>query len=581
MVNEVILVQTDSFGQCIIFKLYVFLRPMLKKILIQNYAIIDYLEIAVPHGLNIITGETGAGKSILLGALGLIMGKRADSKVLHDQNRKCIVEADFDIGAYNLKSFFEQEELDYEDALVIRREIAPGGKSRGFINDTPVNLDQLQQLTDKLIVIHQQFDMLDIQRPSFQLDVIDALAENKDLLEAYKISFRQFQALRKQLSELNQRNEASKNEADYLEFQLEELDKLNLKSGEQEESEQLLNKLSAAEDIKRITGSVAHSIEESEMSVTGQLREMMQQLDQIRHVDEVIDAMYQRLDVVYNELSDIAGESAAIAENTEFDEVLIATISERLNQIYRMLKKHNKADADALIHYHGEIKAKLKNLTGIEDDIKRIEKEIQDSSARIESLAQNISERRQNVTSHFEEKINEGIRQLGMEHGSIRVEVKRLSEYNATGIDEVSFLFAPNKGSKFQALKDIASGGEISRLTLCIKAHIAGTMTLPTLIFDEIDTGVSGEIARKMGSLLRELSLKHQVIAISHAPQIAATADTQFFVYKKTTDDRTVTDIRMLNPEERMFEIARMLSGDPPTPSALANAGELLGFQAN
>jgi DNA repair protein RecN (Recombination protein N) len=553
---------------------------MLKKIQIQNYAIIDHLEMLMPPGLNVITGETGAGKSILLGALGLVMGKRADSKVLFDQDRKCIVEAEFGIESYKLQDFFDQEGLDYDDDLIIRREIAPGGKSRAFINDTPVNLDQLQQLTEKLVVIHQQFDMLDIQRPAFQLEVIDALAGNNERIPEYRRKYKELQQLKKKLEELIQRNQASRNEADYIEFQLEELEKLNFQHGEQEVAEQLLNRLSAAEDIKRITGSVAHIIEDAEIPVSGQLRTLMQQLDQIKHVDDRLENLYQRLDGCYEELSDIAGEAADLAENTEYDEALISSTSDRLNQIYRMLKKHNQQDLEALLIFTNNLRNSFSLLAGLEDEIKKVENQIGHLQSELESLANILSQNRHGVTGGFEQKINEGIRQLGMEHGSIQVAIKQLNDMTSNGKDDLSLMFAPNKGSKFQPLKDIASGGEISRLTLCIKAFLAGSMTLPTLIFDEIDTGVSGEIAKKMASLLYQLSQKHQVITISHAPQIAAGADHQFFVFKKISGHRTTTDIRILNTDERIIEIAKMLSGDPPTNTAIANARELIGTES-
>mgnify|MGYP001212068086 CR=1 FL=1 len=550
---------------------------MLKKIQIQNYAIIDHLEMLMPPGLNVITGETGAGKSILLGALGLVMGKRADSKVLFDQDRKCIVEAEFGIENYKLQEFFEQEGLDYDDDLIIRREIAPGGKSRAFINDTPVNLDQLQVLTEKLVVIHQQFDMLDIQRPAFQLEVIDALAGNNEHLTEYRNKYRDLLQFKKKKEELVQRNQASRNEADYIEFQLEELEKLNFQQGEQDTAEQLLDRLSAAEDIKRITGSLAHVIEDAEISVAGQLRTLMQQLDQIKHVDDRLESLYQRLDNCYEELSDIAGDAADLAENTEYDEALINSTSERLNQLYKMLKKHNQQDLEALLLYRDELRNSFSQLAGLEDEIRKVENQITHLQSELESLANILSQNRHAVIGVFEQKINEGIHQLGMEHGSIQVAIKPLNNLTINGKDDVSLMFAPNKGSKFKPLKDIASGGEISRLTLCIKAFLAGSMTLPTLIFDEIDTGVSGEIAKKMASLLSQLSQKHQVVTISHAPQIAAGADNQFYVFKKNSEHRTTTDIRILNTEERITEIAKMLSGDPPTTAAITNARELIG----
>lgn len=549
---------------------------MLQRIFIQNYAIIDHLDLNIPEGLNIITGETGAGKSILLGALGLIMGKRADSKVLYDQERKCIVEAEFDISEYNLKPFFEQEELDYYTELTLRREIAPGGKSRAFINDTPVTLEQIQQLTENLVVIHQQFDMLDIQKPALQLEILDALADNATLLAEYRAIYRKVLQLRKELEQLRQKQHSIKNEYEFLSFQVEELDNLALKEGELEEIEHQLALLNAAEEIKKITLNITNTLEESEISVNAAIRTLMHQLESISHLGQEYESMKNRLHAAYEELADIAKEAGNMAENTEYDPKQIEHLQERLNHIYRLLKKHGKTDGIGLIALHQELRAQLTATGNIEVIIADTEKALQLAENELKQLAEKLHLRRKAVIADFEKNINAGIRQLGMEYAGIQISLEKAKSEGPSGIDEVTYLFASNKGSRFLPLKDIASGGEISRLTLCIKSFVAGVMTLPTLIFDEIDTGVSGEIARKMGNLLANLAEKHQVVAISHAPQIAAKASTQFFVYKKVAGDRTITAIRKLEPEERKYEIAKMLSGDPPTETALANAAELL-----
>ncbi|MBK9257080.1 MAG: DNA repair protein RecN [Saprospiraceae bacterium] len=549
---------------------------MLKKIEIQNYAIIDRVEIEFPLGLNIITGETGAGKSILLGALGLIMGKRADTKVLYDQERKCYVEATFDIKQYALQNFFASEGLDYDDELIIRREIAPGGKSRAFINDSPVTLDLLQQLSDSLIDIHQQFDLLDIHRPAFQLEVIDALAGNQDLLSNYKNQFKKYRQTQKKLAECTEKQKSAQQESDFLAFQMEEFEKLNPVAGELDEKEQLLKRLTAAEDIKKITGLLSHRLDEDEMSVSGQLRELIQQTDHIKDIDSRYMALYDRLTSLYEEVSDLAREAADIADSTEYDAEMISVISERLNQIYRLLKKHSLRDMQELLEYRDNLQLKLDSFGDLTNEIVKLNTELTAIQSELESLAQQLSQKRKSVTSSFEKNVHDLLVQLAMEHAYIQVKCNESNDFTPTGKDEIIWMFAPNKGSAFLPLKDIASGGEISRLTLCIKSLVANAITLPTLIFDEIDTGVSGEVALKMGVLLSGLAKKHQVISITHSPQIAAKADHQFFVYKSEKEHRTVTGLKKLNHEERIQELAKMLSGDPPTPSAIANAKELL-----
>lgn len=551
---------------------------MLRKIEIQNYAIIDRLEIAFPDGLTIITGETGAGKSILLGALGLIMGKRADTKVLYDQERKCYVEATFDITAYQLHDYFTEEGLDYSDELLIRREIAPGGKSRAFVNDSPVTLDVLQTLTEGLIDIHQQFDTLDIQKPSFQLQMIDALAGNKSLLETYQNQYRSYRQAIRKLDELREKNRNANQEIEFLSFQMNEFNQAELKQGEQVDLENLLQKLTSAEDIKKNTTLLVHGLEEDESAIIGQLQLLSNQFSTIRHLDKSYEDVYDRLLSVREELADIAKEASFMADATEYDEEAIHQTNTRLNLIYRLQKKHHISDLDELLQVEASIQKKLDSFSDLTNEIETLESQCVQKETELRTLASQLSEKRHKVMPDFENNIHDLLVSLSMEHAYIKIKSSTLKELSPTGLDDVSILFAPNKGSEFLPLKDTASGGEMSRLTLCVKSLVAGAITLPTLIFDEIDAGVSGDVAQKMGVILANLSKKHQIITITHSPQIAAKAQSHFWVYKSDTDARTVTAMRELSIEDRVTEIAKMLSGNPPTEAAKANAKELIGI---
>ena len=551
---------------------------MLKKIEIQNYAIIEKLEITFPDGLTIITGETGAGKSILLGALGLIMGKRADTKVLYDQEKKCYVEAVFDIADYHLREYFTSESLDYSDELIIRREIAPGGKSRAFINDTPVTLDVLQTLTEDLIDIHQQFDMLDIQKPGLQLQMLDALAGNKLLFDSYVHLFRLYRQSIRKLEALKEKNKQAEQEIEFLNFQMKEFSEAELKDREQDELENLLQKLSSAEDIKRNSDMLVHGLEEDENAIIGQLQVFAGQFADISDLDIKYHEIYQRLISVREELSDIAREASRISDVTEYDEEAIHVTNARLSLIYRLQKKHHVTTMSELLKIESGIREKLESYSDLTNEIADVQNQCLKKEEELRKLGTELSVNRTKVIPSFEKSVHDLLASLSMEHAFIKVQMSKLNTVGASGLDEVSMLFAPNKGSIFLPLKDIASGGEMSRLTLCVKSLVAGAVTLPTLVFDEIDAGVSGEVARKMGQILADLSENHQVICITHSPQIAARADVHLWVYKSDTDARTITSMRQLNMHDRVTEIAKMLSGNPPTETAKANAKELIGI---
>ncbi|MFZ1581162.1 MAG: DNA repair protein RecN [Saprospiraceae bacterium] len=550
---------------------------MLRKLEIQNYAIIDKLEIDFPTGLTIITGETGAGKSILLGALGLIMGKRADTKVLFDQERKCFVEATFAIADYQLHEYFTEEGLDYDDELIIRREIAPGGKSRAYINDSPITLDILTTLTENLIDIHQQFDTLDIQKPVFQLRIIDALAGNKNVLEQYSNLYKDYRQTCQKLELLKEENRNAQQEVEFLNFQIAEFDQADLKPNEQDELEMQLQKLTSAEDIIKNCSAIVQAVEEGENAILGQLQFISNQFGSIKNLDKNFSDIYDRLLSVREELMDISKDASRISDSTEYDAAAIETTTTRLNIINRLQKKHGVTTMDDLLKTQAEIKDKLDKFGDLTSDIENLELEISKKERSLKELAQVLSQARKKVIPSLEKDVHNLLTDLSMNHAYIKVQTGVLSSFSNSGLDDISILFAPNKGSDFLPLKDTASGGEMSRLTLIIKSLVAGALTLPTLIFDEIDAGVSGDIAGKMGEILNNLANKHQIIAITHSPQIAAKAMSHYWVYKNDTESRTVTAMRQLDQGERVYEIAKMLSGNPPTEAAKANARELIG----
>jgi len=549
---------------------------MIQSLDIKNYALITSLRVDFSKGLTIITGETGAGKSILLGALGLIMGKRADTKVLFNPEEKCVVEAKFNIKNYSLQAYFEENDLDFEEELLIRREISPAGKSRAFVNDTPVNLSVLQELSDNLLDLHQQFDMLDIHKVSFQVRMVDALADHKTLLASYEQTYKEWQKKKSALQNLIQNQNQKNQELDFLQYQIKEFDEAKLQEGELEELESQLEILNSAEDIKRVSTLFYHSLDESDNSITNRLRELIRESNSLSEVDQRFGDMQQRLTQAIEEMRDIAQTCEQIADSTEHEPKLIEKIQDRLSLIYRLMKKHHTNSYPELIEIHQNLVSKLKGITGGDQEIALLQSEIKELEAALANMAEDISKNRKSVIPNFESQIHQLLAQLGMENAKIQISCTPAPQYGPTGKDVIEYLFAPNKGSAFLPLKDIASGGEISRLTLCIKSLVAAAIPLPTLIFDEIDTGISGEVAYKMGKILSHLADDHQIISITHAPQIAAQADLHYFVYKQDTPERTVTAVRSLRGEDRIQELAKMLSGNPPSKSAIENAKELI-----
>ncbi len=549
---------------------------MVQRLYIKNYAIIDELAIDFADGLTIITGETGAGKSILLGALGLIMGKRADTKSLYVEEEKCVVEAYFSIGRYELRSFFEAEDIDYDEELVIRREITPSGKSRAFVNDTPTTLKVLQALTGELVDLHQQFDTLDINSMSFQLKMVDALANNKELLRSYRQGYQKYQADKKELAERRKLDEQGRKEVDFIEFQLNEFNEAELVAGEQEELEDELSRLTNAEDIKQTLHEVYQSLSERETSIIGQLDQLQSALQQVSDFDQELRKLQERFDSLLLELNDLAGEFEQIGEDTEHDPERIQEVQSRLDLIYRLQNKHSVATVEELLNIQETLQRQLATYQDLSDGIYQLEARIEEREAQLVKLAESLSERRKSVVDAFSKQVEDMLAQLAMPHARIDVQFSVMQDLGPNGWDEVRFLFAANKGSRLQEIKDVASGGELSRLALVIKSLVASAIPLPSLIFDEIDSGISGDVALKMGTILRKLSNEHQVITITHSPQIASRADRHYFVFKDIKEDRTVTQVRLLEEEARIQAIATMLSQDPPSASAIENAKELL-----
>lgn len=549
---------------------------MIQRLLINNYALIEELEIDFSEGLTIITGETGAGKSILLGALGLIMGNRADTKVFYHHDKKCIVEGFFEISRYGLKAFFDEHDIDYDDEIVIRRELTPAGKSRSFVNDTPVNLKTLGQLTGAIIDLHQQFDTLDIHNVSFQMRMMDSLAGNFKLLEKYQKEFFKYQKNQRQLNDLVDRNQSAATEIDFLNFQLQEFNDAELMPNEDKSMEKELARLTNAEDIKKTLGQAYQLMNDDEASVIGQLEKVSFALADVKDYHPDVAKIYERYEGILMELRDVSADFEKVADDTEYDGERIVELQERLDLIYKLQNKHRVKSVVELLEIQENLQTKLKGFGDLSEDIERLQKEMAEQEIQLSKHAETLRKKRLGVTKGFEKKVDAMLTQLSMPHARLQVEVRELDTLNSTGKDEVNFLFASNKGSKFLPLKNVASGGELSRLTLCTKSLVADAIPLPTLIFDEIDTGISGEVALRMGKILQELSGRHQVVSITHSPQIAVKADTHYFIYKKETKDRTTTKVKKLTMEERIRAVATMLSGNPPSSSAIENAKELL-----
>ena len=552
---------------------------MLQRLSIKNYALIDRLEMNFSGKMNIITGETGAGKSIILGGLSLMLGQRAESKSLFDPTQKCVVECTFNIEGYQLQNFFETNELDYEPQTIVRREITPSGKSRAFINDTPVTLPQLKELTEQLVSLHAQHQTLHLYDANYHLFIIDTLANHEALLNDYKQKFKEFQKNKRQIAELETQYEQLQKDIDYVQFQLSELDEAAIDNpNEQDTLEKEQHQLDHAETIKRLIAESTFALEEQEMSIVQQLKTVKSAIAEATRYMPELEELLNRLDSVAIELSDISTELSRTEDTLMLDPQRIEEINERLNILYRLQKKHRVATLAELMTIHADLASRNQSVDYLANQIEKLKKNLNQQQQKLLQLANQISANRIAQFAVLEQRIAEGLTQVGMPNARVKADHQTLApdRLSPDGIDQIQLLFAPNKGSQFSELRRVASGGELSRLMLCIQSMIAARIALPTLIFDEIDTGISGEVALKVGAVLQNLGTNHQIICITHLPQIASKGEAHFFVYKDESTDRTISRIKPLNANERITEVAKMLSGNPPTQAAIENARVLL-----
>ena len=551
---------------------------MLKRLAIKNYALIDNLDISFSEELNIMTGETGAGKSIILGALSLILGQRAESKYFFNQQKKCIIEGIFLVNGFQLNEFFAENDLDYDLETVLRREISSDGKTRAFINDTPVHLSTLKKLGEKLIDVHSQHATLEINDEDFQLLVIDTVAGNQNLLNNYREVFKSFKKAQTQLKDLISQSEKSKSDLDYFQFQLDELEKANLTQGEQTELEQELDSLTHAEDIKKSLMSSISVLSENEPSVIVQIKEAAANLANAEKYNPEISSLTERLNSCLIEVKDILSEIERIEQSSLINELRLQEVSDRIDLIYSLQKKHRAASDIELIAIRDEISQKLNSILFADEDIEKLKVEVDNHYKKVLDLSVQLGKSRTECIPKVEMQVMNTLTQIGMPNAVLQVVNDTLPEgkFDLNGNNQIRFLFSANKGQSPLPMNKVASGGELSRLMLSIKSLIAVHTALPTIIFDEIDTGISGEVALKVGNIMEKLSKNMQVIAITHLPQIASKGDTHYRVYKDEKGDITNTNITKLNQEERILELAKMLSGDNPGESALQNARELL-----
>ena len=551
---------------------------MLQSIHIQNYALIESLDIDFHSGFSVITGETGAGKSIILGAIGLLVGQRADIKAIKTGATKCIVEARFNVSSYQLESFFEAHDLEYDgEECILRRELLASGKSRAFINDTPASLAQMKELGEKLIDVHSQHQNLLLNQENFQLNVLDILAHDEKELQAYKELYSEYKKVSRELSDILEQADKNRLDEDYIRYQVEQLDEVNLQEGEQEELEQEAETLSHAEEIKASLYKVNECMSSDDMALLSMTKDCMQTLQGISRVYGQAQEWIERLNSCYIELKDLSHEIANAGEEVEFNPTRLDYVNERLNLIYTLQKKHRVSSIEELLAVAEEFRTKLDAITSYDDKIQELTQQKKDLYNKVLEQGRVLTEYRTKSAKEIEQQMESYLIPLGMPNVRFAVELSDKKEPDAHGLDNVTFLFSANKNGTLQNVASIASGGEIARVMLSLKAMIAGAVKLPTIIFDEIDTGVSGSIAEKMALIMQEMGQSNrQVISITHLPQIAARGTTHYKVYKEDTDTGTNSHIRQLNEEERIHEIAHMLSGATLTEAALNNAKALL-----
>ncbi len=549
---------------------------MLKRLHIKNYALLEEVTISFDKSLTVITGETGAGKSIMLGALGLVLGERADVAVLRDKQKKCIVEASFLIESYSLDKFFAENELDYEKETTIRREIAPDGKSRAFVNDTPVNLQTLKQLSHHLIDVHSQHETLLLNQASFRFNMVDAFANCLEERKQFASFFLQLKGKEKKLAELLAFEQQAKKDLDYFQFQFNEMEQTNLQSGHLKKMEQEFDTFNNAEFIKQNLSKASVSIDGGEVNILSNLSSLKNILSQLSRYGKNYEELTIRVNSVYIELKDISAEIDGANDAVSFDQKKLEEITAQLDLLNRLLKKHGAADETELLKIKTEIGEKLQQFSSVEDEIKKLQAEIKKLNDNVWAKAKILSDKRKKVIPAIQISVQKMLTSLSMPNAQLVINCNILDTCTNYGSDELQFLFSANKGLPLSELHKVASGGELSRLMLCLKSHLAEKTSLPTIIFDEIDTGVSGDVAHKIGTILFAMGKRMQVVAITHLPQIASKGKQHLFVYKQDLKNRTQSEIKVLTTEERVVEIAKMLSTGKPTEAALSNAKELL-----
>jgi DNA repair protein RecN (Recombination protein N) len=549
---------------------------MLITLSIKNFALIEQLDINFSNKFSIITGETGAGKSILLGALGLVLGKRADLTSLKDKEQKCVIEAQFQISKYNLQDFFSKNDLDYEETTIIRREILPSGKSRAFVNDSPINLNELQELSDFLLDIHSQHQTQELSNEEYQIQILDAIANNAVLIQNYKQNLLRYKSSKSELKKLQSEKEALSKEQDYNSFLLEELLSANLKNGEQVELESTFEKLNNIEFIKESIDKSLAIANDEQIGIIQNLKEVKIALQKISSLSPDYAQLFERLNSVLIEFEDISNELFTQSEKLINDPEKLDLVNQKLQLLYSLQKKHQVDSIEELLIIQNELDNKIVLVDDLDNKIKKLDLELEENIKTLDAIALEISTNRKKAVPVLVDQITEILVQLGMPNARFQFEVKSTENFLSSGKDEVQLLFSANKGTDFGLFKKVASGGEMSRIMLAVKAILANYSKLPTIIFDEIDTGVSGEIAHKMGDIMKGMSDKMQVFAITHLPQIAAKGNQHYKVFKSIQGESTISELKLLTQEERIVEIAEMLSGKDISDSALNHAKALL-----
>lgn len=549
---------------------------MLKQLHISNYALIDELDVSFGKGFNVITGETGAGKSILLGALGFALGDRADTNVLNDKDKKCIVEALFSLPDDTLKPLFEENDIDFENECIFRRELNPQKKSRAFVNDTPVSLQTMKELGSQLVDIHSQHDSLLLTDANFQLRLLDEIAQNGTPLARYQEEYAHYNTVKRRLNELKEMSTKNVAENDYLKFQWDELDKARLKEGEYAEIEQTLSVMENAEEIKSLLVAANQLMDNSENAILGQYNELASTLQRLKHLMPDTADLADRVDNLKVELKDIAYDLRHREDSIQFDGAQLQSLQERYDLLSRLMMKHRISQFEELIALRDELKVKIDTFENAGEAIEQAEKDLKESERQLAALAKTLHENRSKAAMAFSEKVTASVRQLAMPFAQFQVNVESQPSFGSKGADSIRFLFSANKGIAADDISRVASGGELSRLMLSIKSAVSDYNYIPTLIFDEIDTGVSGEVAARIGDIMRQMGQSLQLISITHLPQVASKALHHYFIYKDNEGERTQSHIRILNPDERVSEIAKMLSNDTITSEALRAAEVLL-----